>query len=310
MSESYVESWLTGPESTQFYCRTYSPVSPKAVLVFLHGFIEHIGRYEHIFPQWQNRGISVFTFDLRGFGKTADGAIQKGDSKAYGRTSGIQQLGDAEWALKHAKEQAGEIPMFLMGHSMGGGVVLTFATRGSSGPPAPSTLALLSGVIATAPLILQTTPASKVTRFIGGGLSTLAPHKVIPAKVKAEDLTHDQAVNEAYLKDPLVKQQGTLKGISDMLDGGEALLKDYVNWPADLPVLLVHGTEDKVTSCIATEQFFQKLPAKDKTFTPYPGGYHELQSEPNGVKEKLVEECISWVEAHIPSDGTTRGAKL
>lgn len=118
MSESYVESWLTGPESTQFYCRTYSPASPKAVLVFLHGFIEHIGRYEHIFPQWQDRGISVFTFDLRGFGKTAEGAIQKGDSKAYGRTSGIQQLGDAEWALKHAKEQAGEIPMFLMGHSM------------------------------------------------------------------------------------------------------------------------------------------------------------------------------------------------
>jgi acylglycerol lipase len=115
---TYAESWISGPHSTQIYTRTYKANSPKAVLVFLHGFIEHIGRYEHVHPVFAERGITVFTFDQRGFGQTATNEKHKSKDSAYGKTSRIDQLADIDWALKHAKSEFGDLPLFLMGHSM------------------------------------------------------------------------------------------------------------------------------------------------------------------------------------------------
>ncbi|KIJ65994.1 hypothetical protein HYDPIDRAFT_110115 [Hydnomerulius pinastri MD-312] len=296
------ESWLAGPQETQFFTRTYIPSSPaKAAVIFVHGFIEHIARYEHVFPTWSSRGIAVFAFDQRGFGRTALDEKGKSKDSAYAKTSWKEQLEDIEWAVQHVKEEFNGVPVFLYGHSMGGGLVLAFPTR-EEAPPSKETVSGLAGVIATSPLILQTKPAAKAARWIGGKASRLTPSLTIPAAVNHKDISHDDVVNQAYLKDPLVKQVGSLRGISDMLDGGEMLLgKGYAQWPKQLPLLLVHGSQDMVTSFKATEKFHDLVPAQDKKFSPYSNGFHELHNEPDGVKEKLVDECITWVEAHLPS---------
>jgi acylglycerol lipase len=95
----------------------------------------------------------------------------------------------------------------------------------------------LCGVIATSPLLHQAFPAPKWKRILGGVASSILPDKQIPTEVKAEvrfsilvlvawtillitvkDLSHDEAINRAYIQDPLVIQKGTLKGVSDMLE--------------------------------------------------------------------------------------------
>lgn len=119
---SYTESWLVGPQATKFYTRTYLPASkekPHAAIVFLHGFAEHIGRYTEYHPLFSSRGIAVFTYDQRGFGLTAqDTNGNKSKGSSYGKTSWVEQMQDAAWAIQHAKETFGSIPLFLMGHSM------------------------------------------------------------------------------------------------------------------------------------------------------------------------------------------------
>lgn len=205
----YAEAWLAGPQSTQFYTRTYNATSPKAVVVFIHGFAEHVGRYTHIHPRFPQHGISVFTFDQRGFGRTGQDLEHKSKDSSYAKTSWPEQLADIEWAIKHVKNEFAGLPIFLMGHSMvsypcisypkdrdilnlrymqGGGLVLGFATRKSS-PPDKSTVALLSGIIAGSPLIEQSKPAPKFLRWVGDMASSLAPHTLIPAGVKAEAST-------------------------------------------------------------------------------------------------------------------------
>ncbi|EIW80281.1 alpha beta-hydrolase [Coniophora puteana RWD-64-598 SS2] len=304
---SYEEAWLTGPQSTNFYTRTYRPEGPlKAAVVFVHGFIEHIARYEHVLPVWTARGIAVFAFDLRGFGRTALGEKDKrSKDSAYGKTSWREQMEDVEWAVRHTQEafKEGNVPVFLYGHSMGGGLALAFATR-SSAPPTQEAVGLLSGVIGSSPLVIQTKPASKVARWIGGKASTLSPNMNIPAEVKPQALSHDPEVGKAFMKDPFVKQTGSLRGISDMLDGGEQLLaKDYERWPPGLPtaakLLIVHGTEDQVTSCKSSKEFLDKVPAEDKTFIPFEGAYHEVHNETQDMREPFIEACISWVERHL-----------
>jgi len=305
----YTEAWLAGPRNTQFYTRRYdAPTSPpKAVLVFMHGFIEHIGRYEHVFPYWKDRGISVFTFDQRGFGRTAEDKEHRSKDSAYGKSSGEDQARDCEWAIKAARDGLDGVPTFLMGHSMGGGLVLSFASR----PEYATTVSLLSGVIATSPLIQQTHPTSPLLRAPGGLMSHVLPNLTIPAPVKADQLSHDAECNAAYLKDPLVKEKASIKCISDMFDRGDAILKSqYKGWSEKLPVLICHGSADQVTSPVASNLFIEKIGATDKKLSIYDGAYHELHNEPDGVREKLFEECISWVEAHLSASSPTATARL
>lgn len=94
--------------------------------------VEHVSRYEHVFPLYAQSGIAVFAYDQRGFGKTAldpgpDGQRQRdreARNEAYARTSSGQQKEDIIWAIRHAGEKlAGweteePLPVFLMGHSM------------------------------------------------------------------------------------------------------------------------------------------------------------------------------------------------
>jgi len=111
------------------------------------------------------------------------------------------------------------------------------------------------------------------------------------------DLSHDPEVIEKYDKDPLVRKFGTLKGLSDMLTQGAALSdKYYKNWPTNLPLLMLHGDADGSTSPKASREFFDKLDVKDKHYSSYPGGYHEIHNEPGGVADKFINECIWWVE--------------
>jgi len=117
MSTSYTEAWLTGLKSSQIYTRTYKAEHPKAILVFVHGFCEHIGRYEHVHCSFPKHGITVFAYDQRGFGKTALDEKKSKDSK-YGKTNWKDQAADVEWAVKYARGEFGELPTFLMGHSM------------------------------------------------------------------------------------------------------------------------------------------------------------------------------------------------
>lgn len=306
---NFTEAWIPGPKSSSFYTRTYTPASgsPRGVVVFIHGFIEHIARYEHAHKRWAERGFVIFTFDQRGFGRTALDSKKSPDA-IYGRTGDTDQIPDIAWALQVAQEANPTIPLFLMGHSMGGGLVLSFATRANT----QDSVSQLSGIIATSPCIRLTKPPAGVARWIGSRVRAILPNQNIPAAVEAKYLSHDPEVVKDNENDPLIRRSASLRAVDDMLNRGENLItKDYKKWPTALPVLVVHGTEDMVCSVETAKQFIEKVPAEDKRISLYEGGYHELQNEPDGVKEKFVDECVAWAEAHFPAAaGDATQAKL
>lgn len=115
------EAWLAGPSATQFFTRTYVPTTgaPSAIVVALHGFAEHCGRFTHFHPRLAARGIAVFAYDQRGFGLTAqDKTGKKSKSSSYGKTSWQEQMADIAWAVGHARQTFPGVPLFLLGHSM------------------------------------------------------------------------------------------------------------------------------------------------------------------------------------------------
>ncbi|KAG8902827.1 hypothetical protein FRB99_004068 [Tulasnella sp. 403] len=302
MLPEFTETWVTGLNNTSFYTRTYPAVAQpaKAHVVFVHGFQEHISRYDHVFQRVQAADISVFAFDQRGWGRTALDEEHKSPSSSYGLTTRPQQLADLEFFVNRAKEEIGkEVPLFLWGQSMGGALVLSFTTA-KHGPPAETTIRQLSGVISGSPLIRQTVPASRVLRLVGAVLAKIVPWAPFPAKIPAEDLTRDSAVVAAAKIDPFMKPWGTLSGLNDMLSAGEYLAdRGFEDWPEDMPLLMVHGTEDKITSYTASHAFFEKIKAKDKEYISFEGAYHEIHNEPEPTWKKDVDDIVGWINKHL-----------
>ncbi|KAL5637761.1 hypothetical protein ACGC1H_002129 [Rhizoctonia solani] len=314
----YTEEWITTGDGMKLYTRRYLPTAGegvakgkwgasgvKAAILFVHGFVEHVGRYEHVFPKYSGAGIAVLSYDQRGFGRSALDTTNRAPSAKYGKTSWAEQHSDIQTMLNILREGvSSQVPIFLMGHSMGGGLVLSFPTRPPTAPfvPKSETVLGLSGIIATSPLIRQTVPAPK-WKVAAGGLASKLPfgsNITVAAEVNPEDLSHDPAVGLAYREDPYVIFEGTAKGVYDMLTGGKELAEhDVTNWPPELPLLVIHGTGDKACSCPASEKFVKEAPAKDKTFVPFEGGYHELHNETDGMQDRLFQTVSGWVGAHL-----------
>lgn len=115
-----------------------------------------------------------------------------------------------------------------------------------------------------------------------------------------------------------------------MLSNGEKLLRQgYRRWPKNVPLLIIHGTADQVTDHKSSQAFINSLPADyDKKLTlievstrPFgvldalltgcvQGGYHELQNEPDGVKERVADEIVAFIEGHLPSSSPSHVAKV
>jgi alpha-beta hydrolase superfamily lysophospholipase len=231
----YTEEWITGPHSTSFYTRLYTPSAPKAALVFAHGFVEHVGRYEHVFPHWAAHGIAVFAFDQRGFGRTALDQ-KRSASSSYGRTDSDTQRGDLHWALADAQKRWSGLPLFLMGHSMVRPATDVTRTRNSCCPgrwPRPLVLHHQStnkphgrhrDFSTHSPIETSTQSAS----CSGQGAWQSPPQPGVPGRSRSsgedwsvlekrnltpfeQDLSRDPSVGKAYNEDPLVVQNGTLK---------------------------------------------------------------------------------------------------
>jgi len=292
---TYTEAWLRGPESTNIYTRTYAAASPIAVLVFVHGAAEHAGRYTSTHSYLSRHGVTVFVYDQRGFGRTALDTEHKSQDSSYGKTSRAQQLQDLAWAVQHVHTQYANLAIFIMGFSMGGGLVLSFVTR-ERPPPEPAVVSLVAGVIGEAPTIHLTNPPPKFVVSVGRLVAAISPNMLVNKKNKTEDLSRNEATNKSYLEDPFVGMPGSLRSVADLISGGAALLdKDYQLWPRKLPVLILQGTADQVSNPPSTEAFFNKLPAEDKKLIVYQDACHELHNEP--VHEEAANECIKFIKA-------------
>ncbi|KAJ7148740.1 lysophospholipase [Mycena crocata] len=294
---SFTEEWLVGVEGTAFYTRLYRPAGPlRSALVFVHGHDEHISRYEQMHSAWAARGFAVFAYDLRGFGRTALDT-PKSPSSAYGRMG--SPLADLEWAIKHTRSLFDSVPLFLMGHSMGGAIVLNYVTSKSTARNKDS-VSLISGVISSSPWLLLTHPLPTWFLWIIALISKIFPNMHFSTPLRPEAISHDISVGEHLLIDPWARQFGTFYSIYDGLTAGMNLVEEgHKNWPKELPLLLLHGTADDMNSCPASEKFFKGVTCTDKQLILYPDAFHDLMTEPD-IKDQYQEDCVSWVEAHLP----------
>ncbi|WFD33054.1 hypothetical protein MSPP1_004111 [Malassezia sp. CBS 17886] len=312
---------LRGDGKQMYYMKHWLPTvepaggglqRPRACVVFLHGFAEYVGRYANIFKVFVDRGYQVSGFDQRGFGRTWYDSADR--ATTHGWTSAEDQWKDAECMLRLVRKRLDAewgkdaVPIFLMGHSMGGGISASFFTRPPGSGPSEEAKALVSGVIMSAPwLDIHFVVPTWIAAAAGNAVLRVFPRFSFPIGPPSNDLSRDPLVCESARLDPLCNLHVYTRGLMDPLrNGPEVVRSNYVNWPQSLPLLIAHGTGDKVTKWSSSKELCTKLAQRNVpvTLESFDGFYHEGMHEPGDLKlefaNKIVEEL--WAPHTHSSD--------
>jgi len=265
-------------DGVQFYARGWEPQAstPKGVVCLVHGHGEHVGRYDHVGEALSAAGYALLGFDQRGHGRSAG---QRGHIPSYEAL-----LDDIALLLEQAMNRYPALPLFLYGHSMGGNEVINYALRRK---PA------LSGVIATGPWLRLAfePPALKVA--LGRMMNRIFPAFAQKSGLETAALSRRPDVVRAYESDPLVHDLISARLFVEMYTAGLWALEHAPDFP--LPLLLMHGSADRLTSAEASREFAQRAGGQ-VTLRIWEGGYHEIHNEPE--RGEVFQTIIAWLDAH------------
>jgi len=264
-------------DGTFIHAREWRSDEPKGVLCIAHGLGEHIGRYEHLADWFTGKGFTVMGYDRRGHGKSG-GKLGHTPNLAY-------LLDEIAQLLIEAETRYQKVPIFLYGHSQGGGLVLSYLLHRNPN---------LAGVIASAPWIRLAFEPPALLIALGKLMRRLYPAFQQSNSLDPEALSRDPEVVEAYKNDPLVHDRVTAGAAIQMMEEGAWLEQQSAAIPC--PLLIMHGTGDRVTSAEASQRFAEKQKGEVQ-FKAFPDYYHELHNEPE--KEAVFQLVFKWLSAHL-----------
>ncbi|MDQ1301489.1 MAG: hypothetical protein QG637_1411, partial [Chloroflexota bacterium] len=183
-------------------------------------------------------------------------------------------------------------PIFLYGHSLGGNLTLNYALRRCSGQALRRKPAI-AGVVATSPALRLPVPLPAWQVALAKVMNRLQPAMQMPNGLALDNLARDPEVMRAYTSDPLVHNKISVRLALSMFEAGEWALEHAAEFA--LPLLLVHGTADRLTSAPASQQFAAKV-CGDCTLKLWDGFYHETHNEPE--KAEVLGFMVEWLRKH------------
>ena len=273
------ESSTTTPDGLTLYQQSWRGGTTKAAVVLVHGYAEHSGRYEHVAERFTAGGYAIHTFDLRGHGRS------EGEPRVSVRSID-EHTGDVERFVAAVREREAGLPLFLLGHSMGGAISARSLTDGDRG---------LQGVILSAPAVRRAgilgRPVEALFLFIAG----LVPRWHFP-KLDNIKVSRDPETVRRYESDPLIYQGGMPLGTAAAVVRSARLVDQHAS-QIELPIFIGHGTDDALVNSLASERLHKRVGSKDKTLKLYEGLYHEILNEPE--RDQVMQDMIDWLDARL-----------
>lgn len=261
---------------TLYYRRWLPPTAPRAVVVLIHGVCEHGGRYAPVAEKFCSQGYAVYALDLRGHGRS--------DGQRLLIATFDDFLDDLEEFLAHvAAEQSGR-PVFLLGHSMGGAIVARLALRGRP---------QIGGLILSAAALRIGGNVFPVLRKLAWLMSRVWPRLRL-VRLGSGMLSRDPQVVADFRSDPLVYQgKFPVRIGAEILEVAQDIQGRMESF--EVPLLILHGTGDRLTDPRGSWELYTRARSADKTLKLYPGLYHDLLHEPEWGQ--VSDEILDWLGA-------------
>ncbi|RLN20129.1 hypothetical protein BBO99_00006654 [Phytophthora kernoviae] len=277
-------------------------VNSSLLVLYLHGIGDHSRRYFHLYERLCNAGFGVLAYDLLSHGAS--------DSDEHGLRAHSARfhyfVDDTNEFIKMAKSQLypqlqvlppNQPPMVLSGMSYGTLVSLHTVLSGKHE---------FAAVVLVAPaLLVEMTKTLRVQAVFARPLSKFIPKARIVPGVNGDYLCRDQDYVDDFTADPLtITAPVTARMGAETLKAMRALEADERVEQADsalckLPMLMLMGSQDKVTSLELAQVFFERLAASDKEFKVFDGYFHSLFDDPE--REAVFEHLDKWLQTRFPA---------
>ncbi|HTV00612.1 MAG TPA: lysophospholipase [Luteitalea sp.] len=273
------EERISSRDGRQLHMVSWLPeAAPRGVVVVVHGFNSHSAYYPWVAEQLIATGLAVYTFDLRGRGRS--------DGERYFIESFQEYQDDVDAVVSLARSRTPGLPIYLLGHSAGGVISSIYALDHQ---------AELAGLICESFAFRVFAPDIALT--VLKGLSHVVPHTHV-LRLNIDDFSRDPAVIAAMKADPEVRDevQPTLT-VAEMVRADERLEREFATF--HLPVLILHGSADKVTRPDGSRQFHASAGSADKTLKIYDGHAHDLLNDVG--KETVIADITNWIQSRLPT---------
>jgi acylglycerol lipase len=272
------EEKIPGPDGLNIFVRSWQPPGqPRGVVAICHGVKSHSGYYLWAAEQLATSGLAVYALDLRGRGQS--------DGDRFYINKFADYLGDVDALIGLAKSREPNLPVFLLGHSAGGVVSSVYALEHQSD---------LAGLICESFAFQVYAPDFALA--VLKGLSHIAPHAHV-LDLKNKDFSRDPDVVKAMDEDPMIAGEvQPTQTVAEMVRADERLAREFSL--ITLPLLVLHGTADKVTRPGGSQVFHDAAGSSDKTLKMYDGHVHDLLNDIG--KETVMSDIITWIFARLP----------
>lgn len=249
--------------------RVWPNERPRYIALLVHGYGEHIGRYEYVAARLVDHGAAVYGPDHQGHGKSEGEQVHINDYDDV--------IADLRQVEEHARSEHPDTPVVLIGHSMGGMIAAAYAQRYADG---------LTALVLSGPVLGSWREAT----------SLLDLPEIPFTPIDVSTLSRDEEIGLRYQSDPLV-WHGPFK--RTLLEALDSCLKriNTGGTLGSLPTLWVHGGDDRLVPISGTRGGIDKIRGDNLTERIYPDARHEVFNETN--KDEVLDDVLSFVDEAV-----------
>ena len=271
---------IVAPDDTMLSLRTAVHARPRAQVLLVHGYSDHGGQYEHVMELFHGHGFTIAAGDLRGHGTSAGerGHIRRFSDYLYDVQTMIGQLRNHEDA---------DLPLLLVGHSLGGLVTLRFAQTSP---------AHVDGIVLAAPFLDLRFQVPAWKRMLAPLASLVVPAFALPSGLPPAELSHDPDWIVQFEHDPLAFKRATARWFMETLSAQGAARAAAAE--LSLPSLTLLAGDDHIVCNETARELHAAFNAAPAEISVYEDFYHALLHETEHAR--VVDDIVAWAERHLP----------
>lgn len=276
MSMNITIKYAKLPHGLTYFYQHWILSNPRALVVFVHGLGDHIGRYGEFTSRLTQAGFACALFDQRGHGRSE------------GRRGHVENFGDwvndlSSFIQFSQMAVTPDTPLFIVGMSLGALIGINFLLTHTT---------QISGMVTISAAIQPTIRIPEWKKKCIKRFGRIFSERALNTGIKFTDLTRDEAELELLSKDQFVHRKLTLNAAIEIARNLELVMA--MPHRIHTPMLMLAGADDPVCDPDGTRQFAMRLSAADKRYHVAPGMLHDLLHETS--RGEIIDDITGWIE--------------